>query len=70
MWEKWVFLATLAGVTCLTRAAVGDLVAAGGADLMIALLEECRAVAKAAGHPPRPEALEPVMNLTVGGSHL
>lgn len=57
MWEKWVFLATLAGVTCLTRAAVGDLIAAGGADLMIALLEECRAVAKAAGHPPRPEAL-------------
>jgi hypothetical protein len=57
MWEKWVFLATLAGVTCLTRAAVGDLIAAGGVDLMLALLEECRAVAKAAGYPPRPEAL-------------
>lgn len=58
MWEKWVFLAALAGVTCLTRAAVGDVVAAGGADLALALLEECRAVAGRAGHPPRPEAWE------------
>jgi 2-dehydropantoate 2-reductase len=55
LWEKWVFLAALAGMTCLTRAAVGDVLAAGGADLMVALLEECRAVAAAAGHPPRPE---------------
>ena len=38
MWEKWVFLATLAGITCLTRSAVGDIVAAGGADLTAALL--------------------------------
>jgi 2-dehydropantoate 2-reductase len=57
MWEKWVFLAALAGVTCLTRAAVGDVVAAGGGDLMVALLEECQAVAEAAGYPPRPEPL-------------
>jgi 2-dehydropantoate 2-reductase len=28
MWEKWVFLASLAGITCLTRAAVGDIAAA------------------------------------------
>ncbi len=55
MWEKWVFLAALAGVTCLTRAAVGDVVAAGGADLMLALLDECRAIAAASGHAPRPE---------------
>src|SRR5262249_7351106 len=41
MWEKWVFLASLAGITCLTRSAVGDVVAAGGADLAAALLEEC-----------------------------
>ncbi|HJZ53498.1 MAG TPA: 2-dehydropantoate 2-reductase, partial [Gemmataceae bacterium] len=54
MWEKWVFLAALAGMTCLTRSAIGDVVAAGGADLMLALLDECRAVAAAAGHPPRP----------------
>ena len=60
MWEKWVFLASLAGITCLTRAAVGDIVAAGGADLAAALLEECRAIAAAAGYPPRPESLQAV----------
>jgi 2-dehydropantoate 2-reductase len=30
-------------------------VAAGGADLLLALLDECKAVAEAVGHPPRPE---------------
>jgi 2-dehydropantoate 2-reductase len=58
MWEKWVFLASLAGITCLARAAVGDIVAAGGADLAAALLEECRAVAAAAGYPPRADSLK------------
>ena len=58
MWEKWVFLASLAGITCLTRAAVGDIVAAGGADLAAALLDECRTIAAAAGYPPRADALK------------
>lgn len=57
MWEKWAFLATLAGITCLTRSSIGDIARAGGADLATALLEECLAVAVAAGYPPRPEAL-------------
>lgn len=55
MWEKWVFLATLAGMTCLTRASVGDIVAAGGLDLTESLLDECRAIAKHAGWSVRPE---------------
>ncbi len=58
MWEKWVFLASLAGITCLTRSAVGDVVGAGGADLAAALLEECRAIAAAAGYPPRADSLK------------
>jgi 2-dehydropantoate 2-reductase len=58
MWEKWVFLASLAGITCLTRAAIGDIVAAGGADLAAALLEECRVIAAAAGYPPRADSLK------------
>ncbi|HEV8059044.1 MAG TPA: 2-dehydropantoate 2-reductase [Gemmataceae bacterium] len=58
MWEKWVFLATLAGMTCLMRASVGDIVAAGGSDLASALLEECRSIAVAAGWPPRPEFMK------------
>jgi 2-dehydropantoate 2-reductase len=69
MWEKWVFLASLAGISCLTRSAVGDVVAAGGADLAAALLEECRSIAAAAGHPPRDEALRASLSrLTVAGS--
>jgi 2-dehydropantoate 2-reductase len=59
MWEKWVFLATLAGMTCLMRASVGDIVAApGGTDAMSGLLEACHAVAEEAGHAPRAATLE------------
>ncbi len=69
MWEKWVFLASLAGITCLARAAVGDVVAAGGADLAAALLEECRAIAAAAGYSPRADALKAALGrLTDPGS--
>ncbi|EIM03286.1 2-dehydropantoate 2-reductase N-terminal domain-containing protein, partial [Rhodanobacter sp. 115] len=44
MWNKWVFLASLAGITCLMRASVADIMAApGGAEATLALLEDCRA---------------------------
>jgi 2-dehydropantoate 2-reductase len=50
MWDKWVLLATLAGITCLMRAAVGDIAATGsGERLTLALLAECAAVAGAEG---------------------
>jgi 2-dehydropantoate 2-reductase len=59
MWEKWVFLAALAGSTCLMRAAVGDIVASpGGKDIVLGLLAECRAVAEANGFPPRDAFIE------------
>jgi 2-dehydropantoate 2-reductase len=59
MWEKWVFLATLAGSTSLMRAATGDILAApGGADFMLGVLDEISAIADAAGHPPRGPMLE------------
>jgi 2-dehydropantoate 2-reductase len=71
MWEKWVFLATLAGITCLMRASIGDVEAAGAADLADALLDECRAVAEANGRPPRPSVLESAhARLTAPGSPL
>jgi 2-dehydropantoate 2-reductase len=55
MWEKWVGLATVAGATCLMRAAIGDILASpGGRDALLSLFAECRAVAEAAGHAPRP----------------
>jgi 2-dehydropantoate 2-reductase len=58
MWEKWVFIATAAGITCLMRAAVGDYVAAGTADLALGLLNECASIAAAQGFPLREPALE------------
>lgn len=59
MWEKWVMLATLAGITCLMRAAIGDVVAApGGRDLIQQLLAETGAVAAAHGFEPRSTFLD------------
>ncbi len=52
MWDKWVFIATGAGITCLMRAAIGDIVAAGAANLTTALLDECFAIAAAQGFAP------------------
>jgi hypothetical protein len=50
MWDKWVLLATLAGMTCLMRGSVGDIVAtASGTKLTLALLAECAGVAAAEG---------------------
>jgi 2-dehydropantoate 2-reductase len=54
MWEKWVAIATAAGITCLMRAPIGDIVAASAADLVTALFDECGAIATAQGFPPRP----------------
>jgi 2-dehydropantoate 2-reductase len=71
MWEKWVFLATLAGITCLMRAAIGDIVAAGGQDLGLELLEECRSIAAAAGRSPRAAFMEKARErITAAGSPL
>ncbi|MBS0445590.1 MAG: 2-dehydropantoate 2-reductase [Proteobacteria bacterium] len=58
MWEKWVFIASAAGATCLLRGAVGDIVAAGATDLAQGLYDECAAIAAAHGHAPRAEARE------------
>lgn len=53
MWEKWVALATTAGITCLMRAPFGDVLASpGGKETVLAMLEECRLVATACGHEP------------------
>jgi len=54
MWEKWVFLATLAACNCLMRGSVGDILASpGGRDFILGMLDECSAVAAAEGHYPR-----------------
>jgi 2-dehydropantoate 2-reductase len=59
MWEKWVFLASIAASTSLMRATVGMILASpGGKDFMLGILDECRAVATAEGFPPGAPALE------------
>ncbi|GJE59729.1 2-dehydropantoate 2-reductase [Methylobacterium trifolii] len=72
MWEKWVFLATLAGATTLMRAAIGDVVGApGGADFIAGLHEECITVAAGYGFAPREKvAAQARTMLTAEGSPL
>jgi 2-dehydropantoate 2-reductase len=71
MWEKWVFIATCAGVTCLMRSTIGDTVAAGAADLNAALLAECAAIATGQGFQPGQAPMEMSRSmLTAGNSPL
>lgn len=63
LWDKWVFLATLAGMTTLCRGSVGEIVSTPyGKELTLAMYEECCSIAKAAGHAigevPRSKAIE------------
>jgi 2-dehydropantoate 2-reductase len=53
MWEKWVFIAAAAGITCLMRASTGDVYNAGGVEVSRRLREECEAVAAQHGFAPR-----------------
>ena len=72
MWEKWVFLASLAASTCLMRAPVGHILAApGGKDFILGMLDECSAVAAAEGRAPGGPFFERVRGmLTAEGSQL
>ena len=57
MWEKFVFISAMAGMNCLFRGTIGEIVATEeGAALMRAARDECEAVAVASGHPPRPQS--------------
>jgi 2-dehydropantoate 2-reductase len=59
MWEKFVMISSLAGMNCLMRGSVGDILAADeGESLMLELLAECEAVATVSGFPPRAEHRE------------
>ncbi|MBE0614031.1 MAG: 2-dehydropantoate 2-reductase [Burkholderiales bacterium] len=59
MWEKFVLLASLAAMTCLMRASVGEILAAAeGEMLMREMLSTSVATATAAGHAPRAESLQ------------
>ncbi|QUI72616.1 2-dehydropantoate 2-reductase [Pseudoalteromonas sp. M8] len=57
MWEKFVFINALAGVTCLLRGTVGEILQTrNGQSVAMQILEECQQVAKAYGYAVRPRA--------------
>jgi 2-dehydropantoate 2-reductase len=59
LWEKFVLLASLAGMTCLMRAGVGPINRTDdGEKLMLEMIEECRTIAAAEGFEPRASNLE------------
>jgi 2-dehydropantoate 2-reductase len=72
MWEKWVFLASLAACTCLMRTSVGNILASpGGKDFVLGMLDESSAIAAAEGHAPREPFLERTRGmLTAEGSQM
>ena len=56
MWEKWVMLATMAGISCLMRATLGDvLTAPGGHEWISSPFEENCQIATSEGFSPRKE---------------
>jgi 2-dehydropantoate 2-reductase len=64
MWEKFVFISAMAGMNCLMRGNIGEIMATqDGAALMIEALAECQRIAEAAGYPPRPQSRERVQAL-------
>lgn len=59
MWEKVTFLCTLAGMTCLMRASVGDILAAPhGHSLIRRYFDSCVAIATQEGFALRPSVIE------------
>lgn len=58
MWDKWVFITTLAATTCLMRASIGDVVAADATEIPLGIAAECAAIATHAGHTPGPGLVE------------
>jgi 2-dehydropantoate 2-reductase len=53
LWQKWIMLASMGGVTTLMRGTVGDIEAApGGVEFVHAFLDEVVAITTKLGHPP------------------
>jgi len=69
MWDKWMFLTSLAGITCLMRGSVGEIMAApGGEQAVLALFEECRVVAERSGYPASESSLQRARGLLTDAS--
>jgi 2-dehydropantoate 2-reductase len=72
MWSKWVFIATVGGLTCLLRGAIGEIVAQPGGDAIgPRFLAEAAAIAAANGYPiPDAQARNVTATVTQPGSPL
>jgi 2-dehydropantoate 2-reductase len=58
MWEKIAFLSTLAGITCLMRANVGEVLATPDGKLLMRQYSDCAIeIARLEGYAPRPDVL-------------
>jgi 2-dehydropantoate 2-reductase len=58
MWEKLVFLSTLAGMTCLMRGSIGNILAtANGKAILRRYLDAAIEIAKREGYPPREKSM-------------
>ncbi|GAA1547114.1 2-dehydropantoate 2-reductase [Brevibacterium picturae] len=69
LWEKWIFIAAAGVVTCLFRAPVGAIMAAGGHSHIVQIVDELEAVAAARGHPVSGKARTMTLSmLTAEGS--
>jgi 2-dehydropantoate 2-reductase len=70
MWEKWAIIAGLAGVSCLLRGTVGDIIAAKAGQLATEMYAECCAIAAANGFSPgEPARKRSIGMLTTPGSN-
>ncbi len=69
LWDKWIMLGSIASMCSAMRGSVGDMMEAeDGPAIMAEILEECRKVAAAEGHPPSDKVVGAVKaNLTQKG---
>lgn len=64
MWEKWVLLATMASMTCLMRANLGEIARTTyGAEVVEATLRECCGAAAASGYAPSADMVERTLHM-------
>jgi 2-dehydropantoate 2-reductase len=53
MWEKWILLSCMGGITCLMRGSIGELEAVpGGRDFALAFIDEVVRIVRSVGKPP------------------
>jgi 2-dehydropantoate 2-reductase len=72
MWQKWVLIASLGGITCLLRGSIGDVASVPyGPETARAIIDEVVDISRAEGYPTSSEFLRLIYKrLTLAGSPL